>query len=72
MAGWMAVGMCLSPLMVEPSAAVAGWTATQRMLKLSSRKRRVVPIKVPLEPTPTTKWVRRPPVCHQISLAKVW
>ena len=39
----------------------------QRTLGAFSRRKRVTPMKVPVVPSPVTKWVSRPPVCSQIS-----
>ena len=41
----------------------------KRIAGFSSLSRRVTPTNVPLVPRPATKWVMRPAVCSQISLA---
>ena len=55
MGGTMAVAMCLRPS--RPLKGESGCMEMQRMAGLSSRRRRVVPMKVPLVPRPATKWV---------------
>ena len=69
MGGTMAVAMCLRPS--KPLKGESGCMEMHWMVGLSSCRRRVVPMKVPLVPRPATKWVTWPSVCFQISLAVV-
>ena len=70
MGGTMAVAMCLRPS--KPLKGESGCMETHWIEGLSSWRRRVVPMKVPEVPRPATKWVTRPSVCCQISLAVPW
>ena len=69
MPGTRAVGICLSPS--SPCSGPSGCILMQLMAGFSSLSRRVTPMKVPLVPRPVTKWVMRPSVCRQISMAVV-
>ena len=69
MGGTMAVAMCLSAFKaVEGRVGLHGDALDGG---LSSLRRRVVPMKVPVVPSMETKWVTRPSVWCQISLAVV-
>ena len=50
----------------------SGCREMQRIFGFNSFSRRAVPMKVPLVPSMETKWVIRPSVCCQISLAVPW
>ena len=70
MGGTMAVAMCLRPS--KPLNGLSGCMEMHWMAGLSSRNLLVAPMKVPEVPRPATKWVMRPAVCSQISLAVPW
>ncbi len=65
MPGTIAVGMCFIPS--SPCSGPSGCMLMHWMFASYSFSRRVVPMNVPVVPSPATKCVTRPWVCSQIS-----